>query len=364
MTEYRFAKPDEEMEVLDLINAVFSQAARPHDFAKLIPKVYAHPGFSKYHAVAVEDGRIRGAIALLPLTVHVGESVLRGGYIGSVSVHPRFRGKGYMKRLMQMLAEEAERQGYDFMSLGGQRQRYQYFGFALYGCAYSFSVNQANARHALPEETPFSFIPAEESHADQMASLHKQQALFCERPRFLETLRTYGGVPYAIMRGGSFFGYLTALGDEITELCLCDERDLPVIAASWLREHRSCKVRCGGEMTERIRGLSAFAESYSVSPSAMLRVLNWKNTLNAVMNARLLPDGEKVIQIEGAGVYRLKAENGRAEVTSCSSRPDHSWTEMQAAEALFSPLNALLSDDPVLRSWLPFTLEIPIADQF
>ena len=82
MTEYRFARPEEEPEVLDFINAVFSQAARPHDFAKLIPKVYAHPGFAGLHAVAVEDGRIRGAIAMLPMTVHAGENTLKAGYIG------------------------------------------------------------------------------------------------------------------------------------------------------------------------------------------------------------------------------------------------------------------------------------------
>ena len=364
MTEYRFARPEEEAEILDFINAVFSQAARPHDFEQLIPKVYAHPGFSQYHALAVEDGRIRGTVAMLPLTVHAGENTLRGGYIGSVSVHPWFRGKGYMKRLMEMQIEDAGRRGYDFMSLGGQRQRYQYFGFARSGFACSFSIVPANARHALPKETPFTFVPADESHLEQMAALHKRQAFFCERPRFLETLRTYGGVPYAIMNGPALSGYLRAFGNEITELCLASEHDLPAVAAAWLKERVSFEIRCGGEMTERIRGLAGFAEFYSVSPSAMLKILNWENTLRAVMNIRPLPDGERTVQIEGAGAYRLRAEHGKAEVVPCASQPDHSWTEVQAVEALFSPVNALLADDPVLRSWLPFTLEIPVADQF
>ena len=364
MTEYRFARPEEEAEVVDFIDAVFSRAARPHDFERLIPKVYAHPGFAPFHAVAVEDGRVRGNIAMLPMTVHVGENVLRGGYIGSVSVHPRFRSKGYMKRLMGMLIEQAQRQGYDFMSLGGQRQRYQHFGFARYGCGFRFSVGQANARHALPKETPFTFIPANESHVEKMAALHAKQPLHCERPRFLETLRTYGGAPYVIMNGDDFCGYLVALDDEITELRLARESDLPGVTAAWLRDHKGCEICCGGEMTERISGLSAFAECYTVGPSAMLKVLNWQNTLHAVMNARPLPDGERTVQIEGAGTYRLKAENGKAEAVPCSSQPDFVWTETQAVEALFSPLNALLTPDPVLRVWLPFTLEIPVADQF
>ena len=96
MTEYRFARPEEEPEVLDFINAVFSQAVRPHDFEKLIPKVYAHPGFAEMHAVAVEERRIRGAVAMLPMIVHGGESSLgvapRGAQLQtSDALHPLAR---------------------------------------------------------------------------------------------------------------------------------------------------------------------------------------------------------------------------------------------------------------------------------
>jgi len=364
MTEYRFARPDEEPEALDFINSVFSQAARPHDFARLIPKVYAHPGFAKLHTVAVEDGRIRGTVAMLPIAIHAGEETLKCGYIGSVSVHPRFRGKGYMKELMAMQIAEAKRQGFDFMALGGQRQRYQYFGFARYGGETLFFFNRANARHALPTQAPFAFAPLEERHMAAAAALHGNQALYCERPRFPDTLRTYGGVPYAILKEEALSGYLVALGDQITELCLSRESDLPAVMAAWMRDHSSCQVSCGGEMTPRILGLAAFAETYSIQPSAMIKVLNWESVLRAMLRLRPLPDGERVVQIENAGAFRLKVENGNAEALPCQSRPDFVWTETQAAETLFSPLQALAVPDPVLRSWLPLTLDIPIADRF
>lgn len=364
MTEYRFARPEEEAEALDFINAVFSQAARPHDFAKLIPKVYAHPGFSGLHAVAVEDGRIRGTIAMLPITVRAGDAALKCGYIGSVSVHPRFRGKGYMKELMRMQIEEARRQGFDFMSLGGQRQRYQYFGFVRYGDTIHFYLNQANARHALPKETPFRFAPAEERHAETIAALHQAQALYCERPRLLDTLRTYGGVPYAILNGDAFSGYLVSMGEQITELCLRNEADLPAVMSAWMREHKSSEVLCGGERTERIRGLAAFAENYAISPSAMIKVLNWENLLRTLLRLRSLADGERVIKIENVGAFRLAVENGQAVVVPSLSQPDYTWTETEASEALFSPLHASLVPDPLLRSWLPLTMDIPIPDQF
>ena len=364
MTEYRFARQEEEAEVLDFINAVFSQAVRPHDFEKLIPKVYAHPGFAEMHAVAVEERRIRGAVAMLPMIVHAGESSLKAGYIGSVSVHPRFRGNGYMKELMAMQISEAKRQGLDFMALGGQRQRYQYFGFSVYGSEISFSVTKANARHALPKDAPFSFVPAEERHAEKMSALFEKQALHCQRLRFWDAVRTYNGMPYAILEGDRFAGYLIALGDQITELCLEQESSLPAVISAWLREHKSCEILCYGYMTERIRVLNTFAEAYAIGPSGLIKVLNWEHVLQAALRLRPLPDGERVLTIEGAGTYRASVKNGYAEVLPCQAQPDFIWTAMEAVDILFSPLNALSIIDPILRAWLPLTLDIPIADQF
>ena len=112
MTDYRLARPQEEADVLDFINMVFSMHSQPHDFAALLPKVYAHPGFARYHYVAVEDGHIRGTVALLPLTLRVEENcALKAGYIGSVAVHPYSRGAGHMKALMRMALTDAEAQG-------------------------------------------------------------------------------------------------------------------------------------------------------------------------------------------------------------------------------------------------------------
>ena len=151
MTEYRRALPHEEADILDFINYVFSQAHRPHNFKTLLPKVYAHDGFHRYHYVAVQDGKIRATVAVMPAFMPVGNNdMLKIGYVGSVSVHPYARGEGHMKKLMHMMLEDAEKEGYDLLALGGQRQRYQYFGFERGGAKLCFTVNQSNIRHALP----------------------------------------------------------------------------------------------------------------------------------------------------------------------------------------------------------------------
>ena len=149
MTEYRRALSHEEADILDFINYVFSQAHRPHNFKTLLPKVYAHEGFSQYHYVAVKDGHIRGTVAVLPVNMPVGGGeTLKIGYVGSVSVHPYDRGAGHMKKLMQLMLADAQDQ-YDLLALGGLRQRYQYFGFERGGSKLHFTVTHNNVRHAL-----------------------------------------------------------------------------------------------------------------------------------------------------------------------------------------------------------------------
>ena len=102
MTEYRLAKPEEWEDCIELANYVFSTAHRPHDFEQLIPRVYqAGPEMARIHRVAVaENGRLRAEIAVLPQQMAAGGKLLRAGYVGSVSVHPKARGEGHMKRLL------------------------------------------------------------------------------------------------------------------------------------------------------------------------------------------------------------------------------------------------------------------------
>ena len=82
-------RPDITMEddLLDFLNLVFSQAHRPHDFKKLLPKVYAKEGFSNIHIVKKDD-RLRRRNCYVALTINLGDTGnLSAGYIGSVAVH-------------------------------------------------------------------------------------------------------------------------------------------------------------------------------------------------------------------------------------------------------------------------------------
>src|SRR5699024_6344133 len=145
MTTYRHAKPGEFLDCIDLGNTVFSQSSRPHNFSRMIPKVYAEDKNTAFiHEVAAsEDGRLRAQIACLPQLLTICGYPLRAGLIGTVPVHPRGRGEGHMKALMNAWLEEM-RETCDLSVLGGQRQRYEYFGYTHGGQQMVYTVNSAN----------------------------------------------------------------------------------------------------------------------------------------------------------------------------------------------------------------------------
>ncbi|WHX49067.1 GNAT family N-acetyltransferase [Paenibacillus woosongensis] len=78
------------------------------------------------------------------------DDTLRACYLGTVSIHPRARGEGHMKALMDMWLEEL-RNTCDMVVLYGQRQRYEYFGFTLGGVKFKYFVGGANVRHGLKQ---------------------------------------------------------------------------------------------------------------------------------------------------------------------------------------------------------------------
>ena len=122
--------PIDGEDILDFGNYVFSQAHGPIDFHTLLPKLYKDPAkTASEHYLIKSEGKIKAMVCVDPISIEVGGETLSGCGVGTVSVHPYARGKNYMKGIMDKAVKDMQRQKYDFSILGGQRQRYQYFGY-------------------------------------------------------------------------------------------------------------------------------------------------------------------------------------------------------------------------------------------
>jgi len=332
MVEYRRARAEEAADILDFINYVFSQAHKPHDFSKFNPPMYGsdYP-FWKEHYVAVEEGRIKATLSVTERQIERGGETFTYGHIGQVSVHPYARGEGHMKRLMHMAIDDMINNGFDFAELGGQRQRYGYFGFTQGGPHYEMSISTTNTRHAL----------------------QGRECTLTARQRPHE-----GGwsCKYDILdENGVVVG---RAGDHLLELD--DPYLAPEACEAYFRASGENRMSVSAELNEaeRIRVLNSFCESVSLVNRSMYRIYRFEKYIRAALTLRAqegrLHDGEMDLQIDRRPL-RIEVKDGEVSVSPGLEGQGVYLTAMQAQEMIFSPASpALYPDAPA--GWFPATI--------
>ena len=379
MITYRKARPEDRAKYIDFANMVFSMNWAPHNFKTLLPKVYGDGrATDDMQNIAMDEaGNVRGLIAVMPDRMHVFDKVLNTGYVGTVSVHPFSRGEGHMKALMKMAVEGARAEGVDLMMLGGQRQRYEYFGFTPGGVAVDYRIIPANVRHALRtvDAEGIEFLPMEnaaEALVDQAFALHEAQILHMERSRedFVCILKSWYAQPFIVCVGGAFAGYLLASRElkEIKELKLTDTDLYQAVLKAWIEQKQAhpLSVVAAGWDVELNRALSAFAEEESVENAEQLLVLNWAKVLAALLPlsgvSQPLQDGSLSVWIDEKPIT-VTVRAGAVEVKSEARLDAPHLTGKEAQRRLFAPLAAF--EAPLAPAgWLPLRLYMSTADHF
>lgn len=329
MTEYRLAKPEEWEDCIELANYVFSTAHRPHDFEQLIPRVYqAGPEMARIHRVAVaENGRLRAEIAVLPQQMAAGGKLLRAGYVGSVSVHPKARGEGHMKRLLGDWITDLEGTC-DLLVLDGQRQRYAYFGFTPGSEKYTFYLDVANVRHT--------------------------------------------------WKNGERIGYLALCGgNQVVEAEVLEEQDFVPALAAYLKENAldSLFISIPVYETGKAAALSEVCESFTKERcgSAMYRIFQFADVIEAMLTMKAetmgISDGTWFAVLEGQPLT-VTVKDGTVTVTREAHPGADVLNREQAQELLLSPLASKGSKVPseiwknIPSDWFPLPLYCATADEF
>lgn len=379
MITYRMADARDMDNIIDFINMVFSMLRVPHNFETLLPKVYAKEfSIADIHAIAEEEGKICGCVGMYEFPLRVGDITLRVGYIGSVSAHPRVRGKGVMAALMKMQLERACERGLDLMALGGQRQRYQYHGFETGGETYQYSICRPNVRHALADcrTDGLAFSSMKQEDVQQALALYDAQRVAGARTQrnFIATLESYHRQAWTVRHDGAFAGYISASedGTHLGEMVMEDaEMILPVIKA-WMLEKdiHQLQVSAAPHDVPLNSRLAPICEDCSIDANCMIRVLRPENVLRAYMQLKnsihTLDNGEYVLGWEGLGAYLMRVSDAGICVEP-TQREAQAWlTGIQAHQLLFAHnrFNVPKACSGVPRGWFPLPLHIPEPDSF
>ncbi|MCL2479615.1 MAG: GNAT family N-acetyltransferase [Treponema sp.] len=378
---YDKARSEDHDDCIDFADFVFSQAHDPHDFMKILPKLYKREYFMEsIHYLAREGGKIKAMIGSYPLKYEfAGGAVLHGMGIGAVSVHPRSRSKGYMKVLMGMALDDMKKDGMVFSCLGGQRQRYEYFGYTHSGCAYNFTVREPNIRHSLGADwkTGLEVKPvfaADTAMLDKIRNMHenKNARLFRNPDRFFDIISSWDGEIFAVTENGRFEGYYICRPGswDVSEINMEHPERIKEVLGLLLRRRReigaqeSVAVSAGPHETEKIAVLSGFAESCRQSSAYQFNILDFKRFTEPFIklrsNQRAVADGSFVLKIEGSGTFTLASGDGRASIAESAAAPDLTLSRLEAVKFLFDPLTAAINPAIQKTVFLQSLLPLPL----
>ena len=380
MMNYRCAGPQDMDKIIDFANMVFSMLRVPHNFEEMLPKVYAAPNLQpEIHIVAEEEGRLCGCLGMLVYPLRVAGETLRIGYMGTMAVHPRVRGRGTMGTLMEKQIERGKEKDLDVLLLGGQRQRYARHGYETVGATYNYSISAANVRHAMVQEDAegVAFTPMTQADVPFALSLYDAQLVAGARTEenFLDAVKSYREKPYAVAKNGEAIGYLVTSQDGayITEIRMKDASlILPAIKGYMAQQGlRLVQVAAAPYDTVLNELLAPLCEGFTISANCMLRLLHPEKVIGAYMKlkAALAPmeDGRLVLGCGEAGTVEIVVSGGETSVRRTEEAPQLALTDQQAAMLLFGFNRFALSAqmrNAAPGSWFPLPLHIPEPDSF
>ena len=233
----------EFVEAVDLINYVFSQTYGPHDFEKMLPKLYRpEPALVRCHWGVREGGALVALAGSYPLVWQVGATALRVAGIGAVATHPRYRGRGLMRAVVGHCVAEAREAGCHLSWLDGLGHRYRHFGYERAGAEISFQLTERDFAGARVAADGIRFRRLREGDAllEQAARLHAGQRVHWRRPpaELARICASWGGALYGALDGEELAACLVAGRERstVTELVAVDAATAGRVAAAWRAE--------------------------------------------------------------------------------------------------------------------------------
>ncbi len=350
------------------------------DFKELLPKLYSGKVDTSFnHFMAKENNEIKGVVGSFPLEMKVMNETLKVKGIGTVSVHPQSRDKGYMMQLMKNAINEMKEESIDFAILGGQRQRYEYFGFTPTGSQIIFEVNNANLYHKKIRVNDNislkSFEDISEDESNSIYTLYNQQIVYGVRSleSFADICKSWNNNAWGIYNEGIIIGYivLSKTHDNVEEVCLEDYGVLGNVFASIINMFHKDRLYVGiaPHRQQLITYLLDICEKYKVESNTCVNIFNYKNFIKAFLTLKnsyeVLEKGELKIEIVDGEKFIIKVgDNITVEATEYL--PDIKIAHLDAIKFLCDPLRIFSNDIPeinrCIKSWFPLPFNFPTVD--
>ena len=362
-------------QLIDMLDTVFfSQDPNNQKFMGLLPKLYKDKYSPAYNNVVVMEGEeIKGAVGCYTLNAVAAGRKLKILGIGNVAVTEDCRGKGYMKDTMQMALDMMKEEGHDYSLLGGQRQRYGFFGYEPIGVEYRFLIDKGNIRRIIGEERKSAFTAREITENDtdiikKIKEIHENLPFYVERKEdaYIDIMHSWNNIPYAAFKGDEFKGYFTLEKHggkylhEIKAVDVCDTLEL-IMCAMETGNLESVAINLAPFDTEYCDFMAKNCGGYSIGTPEMINIYNFRNYIDAFLAIKAermnLPSGTLKILIHGMNGDEFLAVTVDGKEVSVSEAEGDSDVELCHRDAIVF-ISGLYSKDRLsipafAQSWFP-----------
>lgn len=351
----------------------------PDWFARNLPAIYQPTDADMANNYAVRiDGRIAAVVGMFPLAMRLGATTLRVAGIGGVSTDPACRRLGLMKLVMDRVLQAMRDEGYPLSWLGGQRQRYRYWGWERAGVTLYARLTQANLRHEPRwQRTPalkLEPITADSPRLPAVRALHDAHVCRMERPRFHDNLIAWGARPMVGLDTDGRVAAYACLGGSspnIDELAARDADAALGLVRAVLESEGDLQLRLDPLVEPALQPLIDMAEMVRVEDAGNWRIFDWPAVVTAMLQVvqqwRPLLPGRIVLEVQGQANFEMRAD-GRSATCALTDAPAVLSTDGPTmTRLLFGPLRpsqvmTLPADAAVLDQWCPLPLYLGRQD--
>jgi len=374
-TEYLKADANDFEELIDLIDLVFSNHS-PTKFELMLPAQYKERNFmSGTNYIAKEDGKIVASVGAYPVDYNICGDNLKISAITAVAVHSRTRGKGYMKKLMDMALNDMREDKVDLSFLYGLRQRYEYFGFTPCGIRFEFYFCKHNFQHYFDNDLSknITFKEADAENADLLDNVYKiytSEKVSIKRPRerFSDIMNTWENKTLAVYNDDRFIGYISTEKNygSICEFFIDDINLAGDVLNAFLDRFDRNDVTVSVFPYEVMLHsyLSKFAESVSINKDGNFYVIDFINVIVSFLKLKCeytkIPDGSLTFNIRDYGNITVSVSNNIPAVRFTDEKPDFELSRHEASQLFFSTYSAYALGPAEGNSFARNLLPIPL----
>lgn len=355
---YGRGKDCDNKKLIAFLDEVFfteDDEATKRDFVSILPKIYHDEYRPAYNNFVVQDenGEFRAAVGNFYVNLDVCGEEIKACCIGNVAVGLKYRSKGYMVDLMEMSVEDMMKNGTDLAYLGGQRQRYGYFGFETSGVSYNFEFNKKTAKHIFGgRKSNLRAVKLQENDTEVFAKideLYQKNVIKASRPMkdYYRIITSWRHTPYAVYDGDEFAGYfLIDYGYSWISECAVTKPEYYgelALAAYEVSGKESVRFNAAPFDKEKHSFFTVNSENISVGGCESLLVLNYEKVLRAYLKTKAsytsLADGELTVIIHGKKAdekLRIAVKNNEVTVEKFDGEAEIEFTHFEATRAFLS----------------------------